>query len=48
MFYASINAGSMLSTLVTPILREEVECFEREGTRSYIEFIELCEYYLVT
>ena len=24
MFYASINAGSMLSTLVTPILREEV------------------------
>ena len=26
-FYISINAGSLLSTLVTPILREDVQCF---------------------
>ena len=26
-FYFSINAGSFLSTIVTPILREDVECF---------------------
>lgn len=30
LFYASINAGSLLSTFISPILREEVECFERE------------------
>lgn len=26
-FYFSINAGSFISTIVTPILREDVECF---------------------
>lgn len=26
-FYLSINAGSMISTLLTPILRENVHCF---------------------
>uniref|UniRef100_A0A0P5IK34 Oligopeptide transporter 1 n=1 Tax=Daphnia magna TaxID=35525 RepID=A0A0P5IK34_9CRUS len=26
-FYISINAGSLLSTLLTPILREDVQCF---------------------
>ena len=30
LFYASINAGSLLSTFISPILREEVECFGRE------------------
>ena len=30
LFYASINAGSLLSTFISPILREEVECFDRE------------------
>ncbi|KAL7644096.1 UNVERIFIED_CONTAM: hypothetical protein RMT77_004919 [Armadillidium vulgare] len=29
-FYFSINAGSLLSTLVTPILREDVTCFGGE------------------
>lgn len=27
LFYFSINAGSLISTTVTPILREDVECF---------------------
>lgn len=27
LFYAAINAGSLTSTLITPILRENVECF---------------------
>lgn len=27
LFYLSINAGSMISTLLTPILRENVHCF---------------------
>lgn len=26
-FYISINAGSLLSTLLTPVLREDVQCF---------------------
>lgn len=26
-FYISINAGSLISTLITPILREDVQCF---------------------
>jgi solute carrier family 15 oligopeptide transporter 1 len=29
-FYISINAGSLLSTFITPILREDVHCFGRE------------------
>ncbi|XP_038133672.1 solute carrier family 15 member 2 [Cyprinodon tularosa] len=29
-FYMSINAGSVLSTLITPILRSEVKCFDSE------------------
>jgi solute carrier family 15 oligopeptide transporter 1 len=28
-FYISINAGSLLSTFITPILREDVNCFGR-------------------
>lgn len=27
LFYLSINAGSLLSTTITPILREDVHCF---------------------
>lgn len=27
LFYFSINAGSLISTLLTPILRENVKCF---------------------
>jgi solute carrier family 15 oligopeptide transporter 1 len=27
LFYFSINAGSLLSTTITPILREDIPCF---------------------
>lgn len=27
LFYFSVNAGSLISTTVTPILREDVQCF---------------------
>lgn len=30
LFYFSINSGSFLSTLITPILREDVQCFGDE------------------
>ncbi|XP_059618063.1 peptide transporter family 1 [Phlebotomus argentipes] len=30
LFYFSINTGSMISTLVTPILRQDVQCFEQD------------------
>ncbi|KAM3862255.1 solute carrier family 15 member 2 [Diretmus argenteus] len=29
-FYMSINAGSVLSTIITPILRGDVKCFDRD------------------
>lgn len=29
-FYISINAGSLISTFITPILRADVSCFGRE------------------
>ena len=29
-FYISINAGSLISTSLTPIFREDVQCFGRE------------------
>jgi len=29
-FYFSINAGSLVSTILTPVLREDVECFGEE------------------
>jgi solute carrier family 15 (oligopeptide transporter), member 1 len=28
-FYFAINAGSLISTFVTPILREDVKCFDQ-------------------
>ncbi|XP_072396371.1 peptide transporter family 1-like [Diabrotica undecimpunctata] len=31
LFYFSINAGSLLSTLITPILRNDVHCFGNEN-----------------
>lgn len=31
LFYFSINAGSLLSTFLTPILREDVHCFGKES-----------------
>ncbi|CAB3368271.1 Hypothetical predicted protein [Cloeon dipterum] len=30
LFYLSINAGSLISTFLTPILREDVQCFEKD------------------
>lgn len=30
LFYMAINAGSLLSTTLTPILREDVHCFGEE------------------
>lgn len=30
LFYMSVNAGSLLSVLVTPILREDVHCFGQD------------------
>lgn len=30
LFYFSINAGSLISTFVTPILRADVHCFDEE------------------
>lgn len=29
-FYISINAGSLISTFITPILRQDVSCFGRD------------------
>ena len=30
-FYASINAGSLISTLLTPILRADFQCFGEDS-----------------
>ena len=30
-FYFSINAGSLISTFITPILREDVHCFDKDS-----------------
>lgn len=30
LFYFAINAGSLLSTSITPILREDVHCFDED------------------
>ena len=30
LFYASINAGSLISTFVSPVLRDKVQCFDRD------------------
>lgn len=34
LFYMSINAGSLLSTTLTPVLREDVNCFGEQGCYS--------------
>lgn len=31
MFYFSINAGSLISTLITPIFREKIHCFDEDS-----------------
>ena len=33
-FYLSVNGGSLLSTFLTPILREDVNCFGRDDCYS--------------
>lgn len=35
MFYFSINLGSFISTLVTPILREDIKCFSPDMEECY-------------
>jgi solute carrier family 15 oligopeptide transporter 1 len=35
MFYFSINLGSFISTLVTPILRENAQCFDMDECYPY-------------
>ena len=30
-FYFSINSGSLISTFITPILREDVQCLEQDS-----------------
>ena len=32
-FYFAINAGSLVSTFVSPIMREEVKCFDRDVSK---------------
>lgn len=34
LFYFSINAGSLISTSVTPILRQDVKCFDDDDCYS--------------
>lgn len=34
-FYFSINAGSLISTTITPILREDVPCFKMDMQDCY-------------
>lgn len=34
LFYMAINAGSLISTTLTPILREDVNCFGENGCYS--------------
>ena len=41
MFYASINAGSLISTFASPILREDVVCFDREDC-FFVAFLVPC------
>ena len=31
MFYASINGGSLISTILTPILRQNTKCFGQDS-----------------
>ena len=31
LFYASINAGSLISTILTPILRQKTQCFGQDS-----------------
>ncbi|KAF2882325.1 hypothetical protein ILUMI_23849 [Ignelater luminosus] len=34
LFYFSINAGSLISTFITPILRQDVKCFDQDSCYS--------------
>ena len=50
-FYASINSGSLISTLLTPILRKEVKCFGQDscfalsfGVPCALMFAAVCKY----
>ena len=49
-FYFSINAGSLISTTITPILRQDVNCFEQDdcfslafGVPGMLMVVSICE-----
>ena len=50
-FYAAINGGSLISTLLTPILHKEVKCFGQDscfplsfGIPSALMIVAVCKY----
>lgn len=53
-FYFSINAGSLISTFVTPILREDVHCFNENdcyslafGVPGVLMIVSISKYHLI-
>ena len=51
LFYMAINAGSLVSTTLTPILREDVQCFNEEtcyslafGVPGLLMVVSICVY----
>ena len=50
LFYASINGGSLISTILTPVLRQEVACAGEDtcypaafGVPAALMFVAICE-----
>ena len=50
-FYASINSGRLISTILTPILRKEVKCFGQDscfplafGVPTALMIVAVCKY----
>ena len=50
LFYASINGGSLISTILTPILRQETSCFGKDscyplafGVPAALMIVAICE-----
>lgn len=54
LFYMAINAGSLFSTTITPILREDVHCFGEEtcfslafGVPGILMVVSICKYIII-
>ena len=51
-FYFAINAGSLISTFITPILRHDVQCFGNDcyalafGVPAMLMFVAVSKYFL--